>query len=210
MSFFSKIGNMIFGKQGQNPANAAMPYLNQIPGAVGEYYKPFIGRGEQAYGQSQPVYNQMTQNPSDFINQIMRNYTPSEGYKFKEKYMTQGANNTAAQGGFAGTPIAQMGTAQMIQGLLGDEMQQYLQNVLGVQQGGLQGQENRMGQGFQAGLGYGDILGTNLGNQGQLAFQGQSQRNADRSGRRNALLNFLGQGIGSTMGGASTLLNRGG
>lgn len=202
-----------------NPANSAMPYLNQIPGAVGEYYKPFINEGALASGVSNPVYNRMTENPTDFIDAIMRSYSPSEGYKFKEKYLTQAARNAAAQGGFAGTPTSQLEQADLVRGLLGEDMQQYLANILGVQQQGLQGQENRIGRGFQAGLGYGDILGSNLGQQAGLAFQGQSQLNqnaidqqrmnferqqmdrARRDNRRNAFFKTLGNaaGVGAKM-----------
>ncbi len=198
MSFFKRIGRIFGGGGGgQNPAQSAMPYLNQIPGAVGEYYKPFITAGQQAQEVVNPIYGRMSQDPNEFLNQIMRNYTPSEGYRFKERMLTRAAQNDAAQGGFLGTPTSQLQQADIVRGLLGDEMQQYLGNILGIQGAGLQGQENRIGRGFQASTGYGDILGSNLGQQAGLAFQGQAQQNANRLSRRNSFLNFLGQGLGA-------------
>ena len=203
---------------GPNPANAAMPYLNQIPGIGRENYQPFINEGRQASGIANPVYNQMSQDPNEFLNSIMRNYNPSEGYRFKEREISRGLQNTAAQGGYAGTPNAQLQQGEMIRGLLGQDMQQFLQNILGVQNSGLQGQEQRIDRGYGASGDLADYLGNALGAQGALAFQGQAQQNQNegnrynsmmqqqnmnrqnRQAKRNSFFNLLSQGAGGAMG----------
>jgi hypothetical protein len=90
------------------------------------------------------VYSSMGQDPKAFINSIMKDYNPSEGYKFKEGRMLGAARNAAAQGGFAGTPYAQEEQADLVRGLLGGDMQEWLSNVLGVQGSGLSGGERMM------------------------------------------------------------------
>ncbi len=277
MSFFSRIfgggrggqsqgggggGNGSFNpgnfNPGPNPANAAMPYLNQVPALGRQYYEPYINEAQQASGIANPIYNQMaqnpnayigslgqqqnpvygepTQNPTDFLNLIMRNYTPSEGYRFKERELTRAAQNSAAQGGFSGTRNAQLEQADIVRGLLGDDSQQFLQNVLnirglqggerqqhlqnasGVQGRGLQGQENRLLRGYESSGNLADFLGSALGTQGSLAFQGQAQQNGNavdqynaaqqqqnynaenRQKRRSSFFNLLGRGIGTGVG----------
>lgn len=178
MSFFDDL----FGGGGgdspyQDPAAAAMPYLNQVPGVGKEYYNPFIESGRQAEGITNPIYGQMTQNPQDFLNSIMRGYSPSEGYKFKEKYLQQGAHNTAAAGGLAGTENDVLNRNELVRESLGQDMQNYLENVLGIQGRGLTGQEQRTHRGFLGSKELADFLRGNLESQATLAFQGAQGQN---------------------------------
>jgi hypothetical protein len=190
MSFFRSLFGG--GGGGPNPADAGMGYLNRIPGETRPYYQPFIESGQQASNIANPVYGQMTQNPNDFLNAIMRNYNPSEGYRYKQREMERAMANSQAAGGFIGTPYAQQQQAEQVQGLLGQDMQEFLRNILGIQGAGLEGQENRMNRGYNASNDYANVIGTNLGNQAQLAFQGQAQQNANNMARRNARMNFFG------------------
>jgi len=204
MGFFKKIGNSLglgmFRSSGPNPADSAMPYLNQIPQFGREGYQPFIDQGQQAQQQLNPLYERMSQDPSAYINALMQNYSPSEGYRFKEQQMLRGAQNSAAQGGFAGTQNDQMAQADMIRGLLGGDMQQYLQNVMGAQGQGMQGLENQVGRGYESAGNLAGYLGNALGAQGGLAFQGQQQRNQNRADKRNAIFNLLGSLAGAGTG----------
>ena len=205
MGFFKKIGNVLgagmFRSSGSNPAESAMPYLNQIPGIGRENYQPFINQGQQAQQQLNPLYDRMSQDPSGYINSLMQNYSPSEGYRFKEQQMLRGAQNSAASGGFAGTQNDQMGQAEMIRGLLGGDMQEFLQNVMGAQGQGMQGLENQVGRGYESAGNLAGYLGSALGAQGGLAFQGEAQRNQQRADKRNAIWSLLGSlaGAGSGM-----------
>lgn len=223
MSFFKRIGQaarflspaaMLSGgrqapyQQGANPAGMANPYLDQIPQQVGPYYEPFIESGRQASGAVNPIYDRMSTSPGAFIEELMQGYAPSRGYRFKQGEMERSMRNSAAHGGFVGTPYNQQQQGELTQGLLSQDMQQFLANLLGVQQGGLEGQEGRIGRGFQASTGYGDILGNKLASQAGLAFQGQagqnqlgadaySQRMTNQTARRNGRMNFLSSLLGS-------------
>lgn len=191
------------GVGGRNPAINAMPYLNQI-GPIGqEAYNPFIQQGQEAQAVANPTYNYMAQNPSEFLNEMMRNYNPSEGYRFKQREMLRAAQNSAAQGGFAGTRNDQMSQADLVRGLLGEDMQQYLANVAGLRQAGLQGQEGRINRGFESAGSLADYLGSNLGQQANMVFTGEGGENLlahqagmqnaiNRMSRRNAMMGALG------------------
>jgi len=185
----------LFGS-GQNPADAAMPYLNQARQIGEQNVSPYMQQGLDAQQGLSSVYNQQAKDPSAFLNQVMSNYNPSEGYKYKQQEMLKGARNSAAHGGFSGTDFDQQGQADMIRGLLGGDMQQFIQNALQSQQQGMYGAEAQSNRGMQAA----DWMGNLLGNQGQLAYQGQAQKNQLRSDRRNALMNMIGTLGGAYMG----------
>ncbi len=70
-----------FFSGGKNPADAAMPYLNQIPGMEKQYYDPFINRGNEAANTLTPQFNQMSSDPAQFLEGLMGKYQPSRSYR---------------------------------------------------------------------------------------------------------------------------------
>jgi hypothetical protein len=248
------------GGNGGNPADAAQGHFNQIPGMARQYLEPYANAGQGGLNEARGAYNQqhnlfrdlpdiygqefpqefgqMGRSPVDFLNRIQQSYRPSEGYNYKEKRMLQGARNSAAQGGFSGTQADQENQAGMIQGMLGQDMQEYLNNVLGIQGTGLEGLERQLqgkqqaqqfraaGQGTalqnSGGLGkdiyqngyaaagdIANILGSNMGQQGNYAYNGQRQQMQNRDNRRQNIGDmlmslgggFMGAGGGGGMGG---------
>ena len=198
MSWLSKL----FGGGGSsNPADAAQPYLNQIPGVAHQGYDPYINRGLDAGGKAQTQYDRLLSDPTGFINEIMKNYKESDSYNFAKDRLTKEMGNTAAAGGIAGTPLDQMNQAEGVQGLLSKDMQQYLQNALGVYGTGLSGEQGLYDTGFNASSNLTDALGGALNQQAGLAFQGQQQKNMDRNAKWNMLAKALGIGAGAFFGG---------
>ncbi len=195
MGLFSFLG----GKQ-SNPANAAMPYLNQIPQFGRDAYNPYIQQGQQAGKVAQGQYDQMTQDPSAFINAIMGKYQESPGYQYQQQQGSRALANTAASGGYRGGQFEQQQQGELMQSLLGGDMQQWLQNNLGVHSQGLQGQQHMSDVGYNASGNLADYLGSALGQQGSLAFQGQASKNANRSNFINSLLGAGAQGFGAAAG----------
>lgn len=214
MGLFRNLGRFLggatgvsgLGPMGENPANVAMPYLNQISGVGKQYYDPYISEGRNASNISNPIYERMASDPTEFINALMRGYKPSEGYRYKEDRLGRAISNTAAAGGFRGTPFEQEQQGQMISGLLGEDMQQFLQNILGVQGAGLQGEENRIGRGFQASGNLADYIGSNLGQQAGLAYQGQAGQNAYNLANRLSKNKARGSLLGKIAGGAANFI----
>jgi hypothetical protein len=182
---------------GMDPAGAAKDYIEQIPGVTQPYYQPFIDTGRGAEDVVRPQYDQMSQDPTAFMNALMAGYKPSEGYQFQQEELGRGMSNTAAAGGFSGTPFDQEQQAKMTQGLLSQDQQQYLQNLLGIQRTGLAGEEAGIGRGYDASKGYADILGKNLQDLGGLAGLQQNER----GGLFSSIGSFLAPGL--SQGGAN-------
>lgn len=196
------LAHSIMGKnKGQNPADVAMPYLNQIPGIAQQNLGPWQEQGQQAQQTNQPIYNKMANDPADFLNQLQASYSPSKGYQFKQSQLQKAYEGQAAAGGYANTPQAHAAQQQLMNDLLSGDMGEYLNRALSVQQTGLQGNENVATRGFGAATDATNILGTNLGNQAQLAYRGQENKNAERQNILKILGQLAGAGIGGAVGG---------
>lgn len=176
----------IFG----NPARKAQPYLEQIPSATQPYYQPYIDQGQQAGGQAANVYSQMSQDPTAYLNQLLSSYTPSKGFQFQQEQALKAARNSAASGGFAGTQYDQMRQADLANSLASQDMYKWLENAMGAQQLGLGGQDRMAQRGYEASRGYGDILGSSLDQQANLAYRGQTDKN-------RMLADLWGQALGA-------------
>lgn len=193
----SWLSNMFSTKDEPNPADSAMPYFKQIPDVEHAAYDPYIQHGEDAYNKSSPEFNQMASDPTSVISAIMSHYQASPEFKYMNDYLTRGAANTAAAGGIRGSTQDIADEGGITQGLMSKDMQQFLQNVLGIKGAGLQGEQNLYNIGYGASNELGSSLGTNLGNEGQLAFQGQREQNKRKDDLRAALFSGLGSIGGS-------------
>lgn len=200
MGFLDKL----FGGN-KNPADSAMPYLNQIPGVAHQYYDPFVQQGMNAYNVMNPQLEGMASDPSAFLDKILQGYQPSRSYQMKFDEGSRAAGNSAAAGGMRGSINDITAQSRLADSLMGEDMQQWLSNVLGIQGRGLQGLGNLYNTGYDASGRLSSDLTNNLGNQGQLAFQGQREKNQ----RFNDLLGGLGGALGGLaglpMGGGMTL-----
>lgn len=181
--------------------NSANTYLNQIPGVGHQGYDDYINQGKDASGKTKTAYEGLMDDPTGFINKIMENYQNSEGYKFQKDQLTKEMGNTAAAGGIAGTNYDQMNQAAGVQGLLSKDMQQFLTNVLGRYDKGLEGEEGIATRGYDASGKLTDILGGALNQQGGLAFQDVQQNNKNRNAIWNMFGKVLGAGAGGFLGG---------
>lgn len=169
MSFFDSI----FGKRADPSANANK-YLNQIPGQL-----------EQGYGRA----IEQGQNPAQTLNDFMKQYQQSEGGRYAQDEALRASGNAAAAGGMAGTPSDQFGQGRLAAAIGNDQMQQWLQNVLGINNQGLQAEQGKAG----------DM--TNLyTTQGTMGFQQGQQQNQQRNQLIQSLMQMLGQGAGAAMG----------
>lgn len=203
-------------KERSNDPRFAEHHLDKIPGVGKEYYDPFINAGREAQGLASEQYNKMSSNPKGYLDELVSGYKPSQGYQFREKRALDAARNSAAQGGLSGTYNDQTDQAQMVNDLMGGDIQQYLANVLGIQGGGLSGQERTIDRGYNASGNLANFLGSALGNRAGLAYgreatQNQNdlnyqneQRDADAAEKSRNL-----QMLGSVFGGAGDLFGGG-
>lgn len=221
--------------------NEARGYLNQIEPMARGTLSPYIQGGheaerdlprmyegmynEYANNETPEEYEKMSSDPMEFINNIMRGYSPSEGYKYKEKRMTDAARATGAAGGFAGTELDRESQADMIRGLLGGDIQEFLNNILGTQKYGLEGRErynernmlgkeranalstasreNRANRGFLASTDLANILGSNLGQQANVGLFGNRQSQVIRNEANRNNMDIFGRmmDMGAQFGG---------
>jgi len=200
MSWLSKLF-----KGGKNPADAAMPYLDQIPGMEQQNYNPYIQRGSTAYDTMTPSLNRMTTDPTGFIDELMKHYQESQGYKLKRDEGLRAAGNTAAAGGMRGSLSDIETESRLADSLLGDDMQQWLQNVLGIQKEGLQGESHLYDTGFDATKNLTGDLSNVLGTKASLAFQGQANKNQQKSDLFSGLMKAFGGVAGLALPGGGSV-----
>jgi len=171
----------LFGGGGKNPADAAMPYLNQIPGQTQQYYQPFFDAGKGAIGPLQEQYQKLLGDPGGWLNKIGEGYQQSPGFKSAMEQAMQAGGHAAAAGGMAGTNTDQFQRMKMATDLSNQDYNNYLQGALGLYGQGLSGEQGMAGMGQQAGNSMADMIAQTLAQQGNLAFQGQAQKNKNQS-----------------------------
>ena len=165
---------------GKDPMEGASPYLQQIPGMAQQYYNPSIMHAGQQPQNMGDYYQQMASNPGQFLSHAQQSYRPTPGYNQKYEEMIKAATNAANQGGNLGTQADQANRMQLANGLMGNDMQQWIQNLMQAQGMGINAQQNYGNQmmdtmgnyiGAQSGLGYNSIANSN-NNWNQLAGAG--------------------------------------
>lgn len=171
--------DFLFGK---DPSKAANQYLNQIPGAVNPYYQPYINQGQQAGQMLGGEYGNLVNDPNSIYNKLGAGYKESPGYQHRLREALQAGTNAQAAGGMAGSPQHEEQNMNLANDIAGKDFESYLQHIMGLYGTGLQGEQGFQNQGFGASTGYGNILGSNLAQQGGLAYNGQAGQNANRAG----------------------------
>lgn len=184
-----------FSGGGNSPSNSAMPYLDQAENTLKQYYDPYIQQGQQAYNTVNPQLTGMASNPTEFLNALMKSYQPSQAYQLKRDEMSRAAGNTAAAGGQRGSQYDINQQVRLDDILMGEDMQKWLQNVLGIQNTGLSGMSNFYNTGYDASKSLSGDLSNILGTKSQLAFQGQRENNQQQNDILGGLLGGFGAGL---------------
>jgi hypothetical protein len=212
MGFFD---SLFGGGKKNNPAEAAMPYFNQIPGQTSQYlqpyvnagqqalsgYAPYVNAGQQAIPQLQNEYAGLLNNPGGKLNQIGTQFHESPGFKFALEQALNGQGRHQAASGMYGSPEHEQHNMELATHLADQEYYNWLNQAQGLYGHGLEGEQNFYsgGQnalnslasgGLQAGNSLADMIAQTLSQQGQLAFRGKQEENS----QRNSLLSGLGRG----------------
>lgn len=202
----SFLGGFFDHQNQKNPADAANPYLNQIPGMLQGAYNPYIQAGQQALPQLQQGYGAMM-NPN-FINNMGKNFQQSPGYQFQLNQALAGGNRAAAAGGYAGTPAEQQNLAGISSGLANQDYYNWLNHSMNAYNTGIQGEQGLYNTGFNASNELANNMGSALESQANLAYAGQQNQNQMNGGWLGAGLGFLGNFIGG-MGNNQNGMNQG-
>lgn len=178
-----------------NPADSAMPYLNQISGMLPQYFQPWMSAGQQALPQLQQQYGQLLNNPTGVMNGIGSTFHQSPGYQWQTNQALGAANRASAAGGMLGSPAEQQSIAGTVNQMANQDYYNYLNHGMQMYGMGLQGQQGLAQMGYGASANLGDDLASTLMSQAQLAYSGQSDVNQGRFGM-----------LGSVMGAGGGLL----
>jgi hypothetical protein len=176
----------------QNPASAGMPYLNQISGVNQQYLNPYNQMGQQAGQNLQGQYGSLLSNPGGVLNQIGSSYHQSPGFQFALHQALMGANQGAAAGGMAGSPMGQQENMGVATGMANQDYYNYLNHAMGMYGQGLQGEQGMYQGGLQAGMGAANNISQALANQAQMAYAGQANQNQNQG----SIFSNIAGGIG--------------
>lgn len=179
-----------------NPADAAMPYLEQVPGMVDKYYNPYIDLGQSQGNAAAGTYAQMAQDPAAFTNALMDTYDTSDWYDYQQKELTDQAAAAAAQGGYTGTDQDIKNQEELTQGLLSKDEQQYLNNLMRSLGIGLEGEQQMYNVGYGASNSAANANIGNLNAEAGLAYKGQENENAYNASQVNGFLSALANAAG--------------
>lgn len=169
----------LFGDSGAPYDRARQQYEKYGQKAIGAQ-QPFYQAGVNSIPQYQNWLNRM-ENPTDFINNMMGQYQESPYAKYlQQQSMRAGENSASASGLLGSTPFAQQ-MQQNSANIASGDMNQWLQNVLGVNTQYGQGVGNMMNMGQGSANSLSNIYG-NMGNQmGATAYGEKAGQLQDRS-----------------------------
>lgn len=167
----------LFGNSGE-PYNAAMDQYREWAKRAQNVQNPFLNAGTGAIGNFQDWLKGM-QNPSGFINNIMGQYQESPYARYQQQQAMRAAQNMGSASGLTGSTPLQMQAQQNASNISSQDMNQWLQNVLGINSQYGAGNQYLMGQGANAANALTGMYG-NMGQQmGQAAYGQQAGRNQD-------------------------------
>lgn len=185
MSFFS---NLFGGGGNNNPANAAMPYLNQIQNQSSPYLNPYSQWGQAALPWLGKENTELLTNPGGKLNDIGKSYQQSPGLEFAIQQAMGGAGRAAAAGGYAGSPEHEFQNMGIASNLANQDYNNWLGQATGMYNQGLAGTQGLASGGLQAGQHLSDMIAQQLASQAGYAYAGQAAQNQQSSGFLNNLL----------------------
>lgn len=111
-------------------------------------FNPFIQAGQGAINPFMQSLNKM-QDPTAYMKNIMGQYEESPFAKLQQERSMQSLQNMGSASGLTGSSALQRQGQEDAQKISSADMQQYLQNAMGIQGGYLGGLQNMMGMGLQ-------------------------------------------------------------
>ncbi len=162
-----------YSKYGQMAQGTQQPYLNAGTGAIPAYQQ----------------WLQQQQNPSQFINSLQNQYQQSPYNAFLQQQAQRAGENSASASGLMGsTPFLQQ-QQQNASNIAGQGMNEWLQNVLGINTQYGQGQQNLMAGGQNSANHLSDLYNQMGQRMGEQAYNKEGAK-------QNSFWNTLGGGLG--------------
>ena len=152
----SGVSNLVSG--GGNNASAdmekalqqAQEIMKQYYGEAKGYMQPFYDTGKQAMGDYTKALSGMS-DPTAYYNKIMSQYSMSPSAQFQQQEGIKAANQSSAASGMLGGGAEQKALSDWNQQLSSRDMQQYYNNINGINSQYMGGEQGLMSQGYNAG-----------------------------------------------------------
>lgn len=191
--FTSGLGGLLGGLFGHSgsPYDAAMNQYQQWGSQAANTQQPYLQAGQGAIGNYQN-WLQGQQNPSQFINNLMGQYQQSPYNTYLQQQARNAGINAGSASGLTGSSALMQQMQQNASNIAQQGMDNWLQNVLGINSQYGQGQQNLMQGGQNAANSLMNMY-SQMGQQmGDAAYGKEGGKNQD-------FWNTLG-GIGSLIG----------
>ncbi len=193
MGFLSSLKGFLGMK---NPAEAAQPYLENLPGELNPYYQPYIDMGQRQMPGLESQYQQLMTDPASRMAEFGGSFQESPGAAYTREQALRASNQAQAAGGMLGTPQNQLLNAEISAQLANKDYYNYLDRVMGMYGQGLSGSQGLMDRGQQAGMSFADQLANIRASQANLAFAGSQAENEQTGGIIGGVGSAVGQGLG--------------
>jgi hypothetical protein len=191
--------NDVFSRYMQQMQGNMSPYMQAGQQALPMQFDAYgnannaIGQAGGAYGNAGNALSKMS-NSQDYIANILNGYQESPAAQMERKYGMQGMGNAASASGMLGSGAMMKSAADYNQQLTNRDMQQYLENNMGVNREYLSGQMG-LGQGY-LGMGQGYMgLGQGYGEMGRMGLSAGTSL--------NDILSRMGMAQAENAGGAA-------
>lgn len=169
----------LLGGFGEDPADKAAKYYDQVPGTLNKGYDPYVQTGKWSMDQLKQQYGNLVNDPGALIQKLGQGYQKSPGYDWRLKQGQGSISNANAAGGMAGTQQHLQQAGQLGENLASDDFNNYLKNALGLYGQGVEGLSGLNQQGYNANNELTTSLAQALMTQGNLAYTGGQDQNEE-------------------------------
>lgn len=189
LQFTGGLGSLLGGMFGNSgaPYGAAMDQYTKYLNQAKQTQNPFYQAGTAAIPQYQGWLDTM-KNPSGFINTLMNQYQESPWAKYQQQQAVRAAQNLGSASGLTGSTALQQQAQQNAANISSADMQNWLQNVLGINTQFGAGTGNLVGAGQASANALTNLLGEYGKMFGEQAYNKEAAENND-------FWNMIGGGV---------------
>lgn len=167
----------LFGDSGGGYDSAMDEYSRWNKMATSQQ-QPFYNAGSGAIGNYQSWLDSQ-KNPTEFVNQTMQNYNASPYSQYLQQQNIRTGQNAGSASGLSGSTALMQQLQQNANNISSQDMNQWLQNVLGINTQYGQGQQNLMNMGQNSANSLSNLYNTMGTNMGEAAYGKQAGQNQD-------------------------------
>jgi hypothetical protein len=188
--FGSGLGGFLGGMFGDSgkPYDKATEQYNKYMNMGQGVQQPYLDAGKQGLGNYQDWLDKQ-KDPTKFINDLMGNYKESDYAHGLQQQAMNAGNNAASASGMMGSSALMLQQQQNAGQIASGDMNQWLQNVLGINTQYGEGQKDLKNGGQNSANALTDMYNNMGGKMGEAAY-------GKEAGKKNDFWNTIGGGIG--------------